>query len=315
MDWSDERYVRVYTRDTVTWENLEWDGQTVFLHLLRKVDRAGVLEFSQEDGAEAAVKAVTRLPLDVIEPGLAKCLKRGVIEAKGSALVIPKFIEAQEAHQSDRQRMKEYRARRRDLARHASVTERNASQGSPDAGAKAPSVTERNADESPRNDSDTPRRQIVTPSRTTPSLTVPNRSDPTAAAPRERGNGHVPEQQPEQPKTPETKSEKTPCPVDLWEHMPTQTKKALDVAMIPAAAQEYLCRGFAARYAGRPDQTRTLDQWVSSAVRAIQADWNDPNKRPKPATAPAGSGVPPAARPPQDFSDPLSQRLLNRKIQ
>lgn len=71
------------------------------------------------------------------------------------------------------------------------------------------------------------------------------------------------------------------CPSDLWDRFPTDTKATLSTFPIPEWAQRASCLGFAARYAGRADDLRLFDAWVASAVRAIQADWNDPSKRPK----------------------------------
>lgn len=119
MDWSNERYVRVYTRDTTTWKLLDWRARTVLLHLFRKVDRAGVLDVGA-DGV-LGLAAVLELPFDIVEPGIAYlAASRGggvpTVIATGSAYVLPRFLEAQEAPQSDAQRQRESRSRRRDLA-------------------------------------------------------------------------------------------------------------------------------------------------------------------------------------------------------
>jgi Meiotically up-regulated gene 113 len=115
MDWPNERYVRVYTRDTVTWKLLDWRGRTVLMLMLRKVDRSGVVDVG-EDGA-AGLAAVLELPIDVVEAGLAQLMKRRTIEHTGTAFVMPNFLEAQEAPQSDAQRKRASRERRRDLVR------------------------------------------------------------------------------------------------------------------------------------------------------------------------------------------------------
>ena len=44
MDWSNERYVRVYTRDTTTWKILSWEARALLQFLIRKVDRSGVVD-------------------------------------------------------------------------------------------------------------------------------------------------------------------------------------------------------------------------------------------------------------------------------
>lgn len=44
MRWSDERYVRVYTRDSANWLSWPWRARALLPLLLRKVDRAGLLK-------------------------------------------------------------------------------------------------------------------------------------------------------------------------------------------------------------------------------------------------------------------------------
>jgi hypothetical protein len=115
MDWSDERYVRLYTRDTATWKRLKWEGQTVLMHLLRKVDRAGFFDFDSA-GPEDAIAEVTGLPLEIVTVGLERLVERGSVVITATSVMLPKFIEAQESVQTDAQRQREYRARKRDTA-------------------------------------------------------------------------------------------------------------------------------------------------------------------------------------------------------
>lgn len=115
MRWADERYVRLYTRDTVGWKMLPWQGRALLPLILRKVDRAGILELG-EDGVEG-LSALLDMPMDVVQPGLEALLKRGVLTQSGVRLVVPNFLEAQEATSSGAQRQREHRAKARDLAR------------------------------------------------------------------------------------------------------------------------------------------------------------------------------------------------------
>lgn len=108
---------------------------------MRKVDRAGVLDFGDGNTVEEAVKAVTRLPLHVVESGLPKLLKHKVLAIIDQQLVILKFIEAQEAVHSEKFRSREYRAKRRDLRRR----------GLPDT---EPTVTKRDGKDRSRDDDD-----------------------------------------------------------------------------------------------------------------------------------------------------------------
>lgn len=118
MDWANERYVRVYTRDTTTWKLMDWRGRCVLQLLMRKVDRAGVLDVGH-DGV-LGLAAVLELPIEIAEAGIAQLTAgRGgmpTVVDTGTAYVLPNFIEAQEAAQSDPQRKRESRARRRDVA-------------------------------------------------------------------------------------------------------------------------------------------------------------------------------------------------------
>jgi hypothetical protein len=66
MDWHDERYVRLYTRDTVNWKLMGWQARCLMPLLLRKADRAGCVDVG-EDGAEG-IAALVDIPVEVAEP-------------------------------------------------------------------------------------------------------------------------------------------------------------------------------------------------------------------------------------------------------
>lgn len=114
MDWQNERYVRVYVRDTDDWLALSYDARSLWVHLLRKVDRAGVLQTKR---GTRGIAAQTGCPLEVVDRVLAELLADGCLEEHALGYVVPNFIEAQEAPQSDRLRASESRARRRDRVR------------------------------------------------------------------------------------------------------------------------------------------------------------------------------------------------------
>jgi hypothetical protein len=119
MDWSNERYVRNYTRDTTTWKLMDWRGRCVLQLLLRKVDRAGVLDVG-DDGV-LGLAAVIEMPIEIVEVGIRQLTTfRGkglpTVIYTGTAFVIPNFMDAQEAPQSDAQRKRESRSLRRDKA-------------------------------------------------------------------------------------------------------------------------------------------------------------------------------------------------------
>ena len=111
MDWSNETYVRLYVRNTTTWRRLGFEGQTMLMHLLRVVDRAGVLDIEDMAPAEAAALH-TGAPEDFAERGVTRLLELRTIRHETRRLVFPNFIEAQEAKKSDKQRQRESREKR-----------------------------------------------------------------------------------------------------------------------------------------------------------------------------------------------------------
>ena len=113
MDWSNERWVKLYTRDTGDLLAVGWEGRALFYELLRKADRAGVVDETDP----AILAALSRMPFEVVERVLPKLVARGCIEITDGAIVLPNYLEAQEAPRSDAARQRESRARRRDRAR------------------------------------------------------------------------------------------------------------------------------------------------------------------------------------------------------
>lgn len=111
MNFDDERFVKIFTRDTVTWKLLGWEGRCVLLMLLRKVDRAGCIDLAS--GIEG-LALLLDLPEDVTERGFAACLRRGCVTQREHIAVVPNFVRAQDSRQTDRVRQAESRARRRD---------------------------------------------------------------------------------------------------------------------------------------------------------------------------------------------------------
>jgi hypothetical protein len=166
MDWENERYVRLYVRETIDDLALSWEAIAVWRALLTKLDRAGLIELNGKP--LKLVAAMIRMPWSVVDGALDELRSDGRIEINSEYLVAPNFIEAQEAKQSDRQRQADSRARRRDKARldklRGDVTNRDTSQN----------VT------SPPG-SVTGVRGVVTktPENVTPSLAEPSRAEPT----------------------------------------------------------------------------------------------------------------------------------------
>ncbi len=191
VDWSNERYVRLYTRDSVTWSLLSWEAQALLCFLLRKVDRAGVMDLGGNEPARAAA-AVVRMPLDVVERALPELTAAGVFEISETAMVMPNYIEAQEAKSSDKQRQSESRGRRRDRAR---------------AGAD---VTQRDTSSQPVTRGHDVSHDV------TPSLAKPSQAEPSCT---ERESPAKPATRAKRPKKPRTPKPPTPQEIEIAQHL------------------------------------------------------------------------------------------------
>jgi hypothetical protein len=80
---------------------LPWQARCLLPLLLRKLDRAGVLDVVQGEEA-AALSAMLQVPAEVVEVGLAALIGRAVFVLDGGRLLMPNFLEAQECSQSDK---------------------------------------------------------------------------------------------------------------------------------------------------------------------------------------------------------------------
>lgn len=112
MRWPDERYVRAYVRDTTEWCLLSWQARALFWELLRKVDLSGFVAIGKAGLRGLAL--VVRMPVEVVEDALRGpdgLLADGcVVEVEGG-LLMPNYVEAQQARSSDKLRKQEQRAR------------------------------------------------------------------------------------------------------------------------------------------------------------------------------------------------------------
>jgi hypothetical protein len=107
--WEDERYVRIYTRDTTTWKLLPWQSKALLLLLLRKADRAGIIDLDED--AYDGIAAITDMPRELVDAAMPELLRRGIFVISGNKLVAPKFVEAQEAAASGKLRVELHRER------------------------------------------------------------------------------------------------------------------------------------------------------------------------------------------------------------
>ncbi len=115
MDYSNESYIRLYTRKTADHAVLCWQARALWPQILAVADRAGVI--ATKHGARG-LAALVEMPREVVDAGLPELLEDGCIReiAGGRGFVVPNYLEAQEAKSSDKQRKREERERRLALA-------------------------------------------------------------------------------------------------------------------------------------------------------------------------------------------------------
>lgn len=116
MRWEDERYVRVYTRDTADWLALSWDAQALMMQILRKCDRAGLIDLGRRGRKALAFVVGHPINADVIDNALDELVADGSVRIEGEHLIVPNFVAAQEAQASDAARKRTQRERDRDKA-------------------------------------------------------------------------------------------------------------------------------------------------------------------------------------------------------
>jgi hypothetical protein len=121
MDWANEDYVRMYTRETADDLELSWEAIALWRAMMCKFDRAGVI---QAKNGWRSVSALTRIPFEVVERAGAELLQDGRVKDAHGGFYAPNFIDAQTASKSDKARQKESRDRRR---AHYVVTKRDGS--------------------------------------------------------------------------------------------------------------------------------------------------------------------------------------------
>lgn len=126
MDWSNEPYVRVYTRETDDDLSLSWEARALWDRLMTKFDRSGLVETKR---GPRGLAAITRIPAVVIERVLPELLADGRLVEVAAGYMAPNFIAAQEAKKSDKLRQKESRDRRRAQNLDPDVTIRDENPG------------------------------------------------------------------------------------------------------------------------------------------------------------------------------------------
>ena len=142
MNWQDEQFIKVYTRDTGEWTLLSWDAQALLLQILRKVDRSGVLQLGKHGVRVLPAALGHREQAERITAALAELTADGCVVLRPECLVVPNFIAAQTSRQSDKARQQSARDRRRAESMGASLpADKETSQNVTDCHLESPGVT------------------------------------------------------------------------------------------------------------------------------------------------------------------------------
>lgn len=172
---------------------LSFEAQAVLTMLLKNADRAGVIDLSTYGRAAVAVEIGHPSRASVIDPAVDELERTGsVVFLANRYLYIPRYVEAQEAHATQRVRSKDYRdsiiAMERARALGIPVTPRDGAEKTPPRAARArkpraaPRDTSRSAPVTPRDDGNTPRSAPVTLRREETSYVDPASADAARGA-------------------------------------------------------------------------------------------------------------------------------------
>lgn len=115
MNYPDERWVKLYTRQTVNRKLLCWQGKAFLGVLMCYVDRAGRLD--AEGDVVEGVAALTEMPAEFVRAALYGTdsgdglTTRGTVTVRDGVVTLPNWREAQEAHLSNKARQSRHRER------------------------------------------------------------------------------------------------------------------------------------------------------------------------------------------------------------
>ena len=117
LDWSNERYVRLY-RPSVDHRALCWQARAIWPLLMQEADGAGVI--GARKGVAGVAKAID-FPPEVVEAGIADLLDDGCLVTIPGGYCIRNYVEAQTATMTDSSRKARQREVDRALAALASA--------------------------------------------------------------------------------------------------------------------------------------------------------------------------------------------------
>lgn len=128
MDWSNERWVKLYTRDTSDFLLLSWQARGLFALILRAVNRRGEIDLGRTGARSLAVILHAGHDAAAVVAALDELLADGCVVIEGQTLRVTNFEAAQSTPLSDAARARAHREKLRDepvTKRDAEVTKRD----------------------------------------------------------------------------------------------------------------------------------------------------------------------------------------------
>ena len=185
VDWSNEPWRKLFTRDTASWCLLCWEARALLPQLFRKCDPSGRIDYPARVGAARAVAKLVDFPADVTSVGLTDLEQSGTVEIGARSLLLINFHAAQTAPTStaERQRRRRERAKMDGAPVDDSEECKPANTGVTGGHAASRSVTKRREEKrEKRRDDATPRARTRSKENAKPSVQLPVLADVRAAS-------------------------------------------------------------------------------------------------------------------------------------
>jgi hypothetical protein len=112
VNFGDEHYVKVFTRETATILAMSWQARALWHDLLLKFSRAGILECGPMK--ERGLALIVKMPIEVVRPALRELIDLECVRWTGAfnrVLEAPRFNEAQESKKERGVVVRDYRER------------------------------------------------------------------------------------------------------------------------------------------------------------------------------------------------------------
>lgn len=88
LDYPSERYVRLYTRDTIPWIMLPWQSKAIYPEMRRKADHRGLIMIEEVPLSDALQVVFEGWPTEVVSAGFSGLIDRNWVEHDAESGII-----------------------------------------------------------------------------------------------------------------------------------------------------------------------------------------------------------------------------------